>query len=181
MEIIVSDIPPEGLVVDCSRDGEWFHKQATEEVQNRFQAREVLFHCSVTRMGRQAAIRGTVELHLNASCTRCLEPFPLSMEGNFFYAMNPLSRREDGGEVELAPGDLEMGFYADDRIDLEPIMSEQVFLQLPVRTLCGEDCKGLCSTCGANLNREYCDHARDIQAASPFAALKNFKITKKRS
>jgi len=34
---------------------------------------------------------------------------------------------------------------------------EQVFLSLPARSLCGEDCKGLCPRCGKNLNSESCN------------------------
>jgi uncharacterized protein len=32
-----------------------------------------------------------------------------------------------------------------------------VFLSLPARSLCGEDCKGLCPRCGKNLNSESCN------------------------
>jgi len=95
--------------------------------------------------------------------------------------MNPGRPLEDrGGEMELTMNDLEVGLYNNDRIDLEPILTEQVFLQLPIRTICGEGCRGLCPVCGTNLNRGACEHGMNAKAPSPFAVLRNFKVTKKR-
>ena len=39
---------------------------------------------------------------------------------------------------------------------LEDVVREQVLLTLPGRTLCKEDCKGLCAQCGQNLNEGSC-------------------------
>lgn len=182
MNIIVSEIPPEGLSVEFSRDDGWFRRQAPVEILNRFHAESILFSCTASRMGRQVAIKGSVQLRLAAFCTRCLEPVNLSLKGDFFYTMNPEISREDGGqEIELSANDLEVGFYDNDRIELEPIVTEQVFLQLPIRTICGEGCRGLCPACGNNLNRNACEHTVTMKAESPFAVLKNFKVTRKRS
>lgn len=182
MDIIVSDIPPEGLSVECSRDEEWFRRQAPEEVLSRFCAESIVFYCTASRLGRQIAIKGGVQLRLTASCTRCLEPIDLSLTGDFFYAMNPASSREDREEeMELEANDLEVGCYHNDRIDLEPMIIEQAILQLPIRTICREGCRGLCPVCGNNLNRDACEHELHTKAESPFAVLKNLKVTRKRS
>jgi uncharacterized protein len=45
---------------------------------------------------------------------------------------------------------------AGDHIDLEPMTREAVVLGLPLAPLCRPDCKGLCPTCGAELNRGPC-------------------------
>ena len=44
-------------------------------------------------------------------------------------------------------------FYTHHKLDLTEIIREQVLLAFPLRHLCGQDCKGLCSDCGANLNQ----------------------------
>jgi uncharacterized protein len=36
------------------------------------------------------------------------------------------------------------------------LIAEQVILALPTQPLCAESCRGLCASCGANLNRESC-------------------------
>lgn len=42
------------------------------------------------------------------------------------------------------------------RFELDPLVIEDIFLALPTRFLCKEDCKGLCPNCGANLNNSHC-------------------------
>lgn len=42
-------------------------------------------------------------------------------------------------------------------IDLEPIMVETLLISLPMKSLCDEDCKGMCAVCGQNLNKQSCD------------------------
>lgn len=42
------------------------------------------------------------------------------------------------------------------QIDLEPIALEELFLGMPSRELCSEDCRGLCFKCGKNLNEGPC-------------------------
>lgn len=42
-------------------------------------------------------------------------------------------------------------------IDLTQLAREEIMLDYPEKFLCREDCKGLCSSCGVNLNDEYCN------------------------
>ena len=46
----------------------------------------------------------------------------------------------------------------DANIDLEPLAYEYLLVELPIRPICREDCKGLCEECGTNLNLEICEH-----------------------
>ena len=62
-----------------------------------------------------------------------------------------------GDEREVEEDDLSDAFYRDDQIDLGQLMEEQFYLALPMKPLCREDCRGLCASCGANLNEETCD------------------------
>ncbi len=43
-----------------------------------------------------------------------------------------------------------------DRLDLEPLARDAVLLELPLVPLCSVDCRGLCPTCGADLNQAGC-------------------------
>ena len=45
--------------------------------------------------------------------------------------------------------------------DLSDIIAEQLGLAIPIRSLCDDECKGLCSVCGVDLNKTKCDCARD--------------------
>jgi uncharacterized protein len=59
----------------------------------------------------------------------------------------------------------------DAHIDLQPLVREFALLEFPIKPLCREDCKGLCTECGQNLNEKDCGHREEID--SPFLALKN--------
>jgi uncharacterized protein len=61
-------------------------------------------------------------------------------------------------------------------IDLDPIVREQVLLALPVSVLCREDCKGLCSVCGQDLNESDCGHAGRAEVDVRLAKLKDIKL-----
>jgi uncharacterized protein len=41
-------------------------------------------------------------------------------------------------------------------VDLAPYVHEAIVLSAPMVVVCREDCRGLCPSCGVNLNRETC-------------------------
>ncbi len=45
----------------------------------------------------------------------------------------------------------------EDELDLNELLYSDIILELPTKYICKEDCKGLCSQCGKNLNSESCD------------------------
>src|ERR1044072_582574 len=69
----------------------------------------------------------------------------------------PSSEASEGAETEDEEDDLETSYYRDDQIDLNELLREQFYLELPMKPLCTEDCKGLCPQCGTNLNTGTCD------------------------
>ena len=56
-------------------------------------------------------------------------------------------------------------------IDLAAAVEEALLLDLPMRFLCREDCKGLCPVCGKDLNTELCTCPKGGKAGNPFSAL----------
>ena len=60
---------------------------------------------------------------------------------------------------------------ADDTLDLAPLVTEDILLELPTRILCREDCKGLCPKCGTNLNESTCDCNQDAEVDSRLSVL----------
>ena len=47
--------------------------------------------------------------------------------------------------------------YEGEKLDLSEAFFDNLFLEMPIISVCGETCKGLCPVCGANLNRGQCD------------------------
>ncbi|MDO5498538.1 MAG: DUF177 domain-containing protein [Propionibacteriaceae bacterium] len=90
-------------------------------------------------------VTGTAQVTVAGECGRCLEPISNAVE-------------IDIQELYLYPGtdpdDVEASRMEGETIDLEPLVRDEVVLDLPFMPLCREDCAGLCQTCGANLNAE---------------------------
>jgi uncharacterized protein len=91
---------------------------------------------------------------------------------DLFYS--PLPKDLKPEEARLKDDDSEIGFFEGEGLFLADVLREQVLLALPMKVICRSDCRGLCPSCGANLNHEECrceTHATDPRLA-PFARLK---------
>lgn len=109
----------------------------------------------------KAAFRlvGRVRTALELACSRCLEPFSLPIDSEFDLRYLPAAAMTTAVEHEIQDEDLETSYYQDDQIDLTELLREQFYLQLPMKPLCHEECRGLCPHCGTNLNTATCDCA----------------------
>ncbi len=88
----------------------------------------------------------------SGACDRCLERF----ERGFRGALRALGRRGSAGEHELGDEDGVL-FHDGQKLDLAPEVRQAVILQLPLQLVCEDACRGLCPSCGANLNQAACD------------------------
>ena len=174
MQITISNIPEEGLHLRFSKSGEWFDQSLPAGDDCGLHLRKIDVQCLVEKVLKNVSIKGKIEAGGELECSRCLEPFDFPVEIEFTYVLTPVEDLVED-ELELTYEDLEYGHYNGDTIDLDQLIVEQVMLQVPIKPLCADSCKGLCPTCGINLNRESCNHEVE-QMRSPFAALKNFKV-----
>jgi uncharacterized protein len=101
-------------------------------------------------------LSGRVKTRLELLCSRCLEPFEVDIDAPFDLRYEPQPSSAAEGEHELSEGDFDAAYYADDQIDLGQLIQERIYLALDMKPLCSDDCKGLCSNCGTNLNRGTC-------------------------
>jgi uncharacterized protein len=101
-------------------------------------------------------LEGRVRSTLVLPCSRCLEGFEVDVDAPFDLRYQPKDAAGGDGERELGDDDLSAAFYENGQIELDQMMREQFYLALPMKPLCREECRGLCSICGANLNRGAC-------------------------
>jgi uncharacterized protein len=96
-------------------------------------------------------VLGQVDFKANmpATCVRCLEDYIQSLHTNF----TELFSYKSHPTIELG-----MVIPEDGNIDFAPLVREYLLLEVPIKLLCKEDCKGLCSVCGENLNQTTCEH-----------------------
>jgi len=104
----------------------------------------------------QFRLVGRVQTTLELPCSRCLEPFTWSVDPAFDLRYQPHATNTGEGEIEVEEDDLTTAFYERNTIDLGHLMREQMYLALPMKPLCREDCRGLCPACGANRNVAPC-------------------------
>jgi uncharacterized protein len=114
--------------------------------------------------GGEVRVRGRVTTDLETECDRCLgrAAFHIDAPFDLFYRSSKLVPEED--EVAIDPGEAEIGFYDLPGLELEDVLREQVLLQLPMRKVCSETCKGICPVCGSNRNETDCRHEGHSEA-----------------
>jgi uncharacterized metal-binding protein YceD (DUF177 family) len=115
---------------------------------------ELSFTAQPTKLGHR--LEGGFDYSAAAPCVRCLKTVPMKGSAHFDLEFRPASQAPEEEDVELAPGEVEIIYYEEDKLPLEEIVSQQMYLELPDKLLCREDCKGLCPTCGADLNEGAC-------------------------
>jgi uncharacterized protein len=118
-------------------------------------------HEFVNDIRLRAAYNGSFEV----LCARCVEPVPVPLAGDFDLIFRPSDADAESGERAITVDETEIGYYEESGLLLEDVVREQVLLSLPNRTLCTPDCKGLCPSCGQNLNSASCNC--DKAAADP--------------
>ncbi len=107
--------------------------------------------------GERVRVTGVVNAELDVTCSRCLTRNPVHIEKKFDLEYWPdLEVEKEGEEIALTYDELEIGFYSDDELDLTAVVSEQIVLEIPMKPVCRDDCKGLCDVCGVDLNLTTC-------------------------
>ena len=91
---------------------------------------------------------------LSLLCDRCAQPF--EKEKTVEYETLLAFELENGESDEIVLLD------KDGVLELDELMQEVFLLEMDMKNLCSEDCKGLCSGCGADLNREPCRCKKEI-------------------
>ena len=103
---------------------------------------------------RVITVTGDLICALKGVCDRCGKELDYSVTAEFSEAFTNITEKVD----EDPEGDdaKAVHFFSGDEIDLLPYAEQTVFLSQPMKTLCSEDCKGLCPQCGTNLNDNEC-------------------------
>jgi uncharacterized protein len=106
----------------------------------------------VTRNGRDIFVRGRASVNSVLECGRCLEEYRYPLEAPvelWVIAGGESDSEERENVIEVPAG----AGYA----DLTDAVRSELLLQVPLKQVCREDCRGLCPVCGANLSKAPCD------------------------
>jgi len=117
-------------------------------------------HIDLFRAGIRYVLEGRLSASLVLSCDRCLEPYRRELDLEFRLFLAAHDPDSEHYELELSEDDMWVHFVKGNEVDLNDIVREQIYLSLPIKFLCREDCSGLCPVCGANINKEKCQCER---------------------
>jgi uncharacterized protein len=129
----------------------------------------------IKKTGRSVLIAGEVQTTLRLQCVRCLKEFSYPLSSIFELTLHPLKEAPSEEETELDSDEMESSFFKGEEIHLSEVACEQVFLEIPYQPICKEDCKGLCPSCGKDLNLSSCECVKE-EFSSGFSALQKLKL-----
>ena len=122
-------------------------------------------------VGEGVLVRGEIETEVAADCRRCLTPAPVRIRDRIGLLFEPLGEEDE----EALDGELYPLPTQGDKLDLTDALREQLTLRIPDYVVCSETCRGLCPTCGAELNHASCDCVPEPETGS-WDALKKIEF-----
>ncbi len=99
------------------------------------------------------SLTGEASAELSLVCDRCMKHFQRVKSVPLQFVLAQELVDEEEGEIVLLDGD---------ELDVEELAYTAYVLDLDTKNLCSDDCKGLCSGCGADLNTEACRCQKEI-------------------
>lgn len=132
MKIDLRNIPPEGLRIEAKESVEILDIKGEGIEFNEPIGISILVNC----VGNTLLVNGELRTSIELVCSRCMKKYRQFLEDRNFNLT-----REVSGMNE---------------IDLSSEIREDIFILLPVKPLCKEECKGFCPRCGRDLNEGRC-------------------------
>jgi uncharacterized protein len=172
----VDELPDSGRVVHFHETDTWFSSKirSGEDAGEITLAQPVNVDLELVPEAKQIKLNGQLQGAVRLRCSRCLQDYVLKLDEPIDLLLHPLTA-DTPEEIDLRPEDLDTEFFDGVTIDVDLIVEEQIFLALPQQSLCQPDCQGLCSGCGADLNREACK-CEKRETTSAFDVLRSVKL-----
>ncbi len=126
---------------------------------------EIICKVSCKSESQGFKLDGSLEYTLLLKCDRCLNKFKNTINHTFKFLLTSkhdlLKKKNE--DVILFTDDMNM-------VDISSYLKDLIYLSKPIKILCKEGCEGLCSVCGTNLNKDYCNCKND-RVHTPFEKL----------
>ena len=148
MKIIISEIPEEGIDIDLTE------VIALESIKTASPMHALL---NIRTVGSEVLVNGSLDGEIEMQCSRCLNAYTFKVQSQVNVVYEPSATINKEEHHRLKRDELDIGFYRNDTLDTDDVLVEQLLLNIPMKPLCSADCKGLCPTCGADLNVSGCN------------------------
>jgi len=131
----------------------------------------------ITKLEPDFYLKGELKFSATLPCARCAESVPLPVKHGFELALAHVTAsqaRHNEAALAEESDELDINFFQGNEIALGAILAEQIVLSIPYKALCRPDCRGICQSCGKNLNQGDCACVA-ANPLNPFTALKQLK------
>ncbi|OGP23695.1 MAG: hypothetical protein A2X99_05785 [Deltaproteobacteria bacterium GWB2_55_19] len=172
MKIKIDDIPEAGLELSLKEEGTALGEAAGGTLDFSFPS-PVEAHLEFSRTGPNVQVSGEIKAQIRLNCGRCLNEFDHDISlyfSDYFTAGRAVEK-----DKELKPEDMDISYLEGTEIDTTAMILGQIALDVPIQPLCKEDCKGLCTKCGADLNITECACDKGDKIDPRLAKLKDLK------
>ncbi len=107
---------------------------------------------TITNLGEEKLrIEGKTEIVAEIPCDRCLMEVETPLKLTFHKEVD-MKQTAEGRIEDLDETDFIIGY----NLDVDKLVYSEILVNWPMKTLCREDCKGICRKCGTNLNHGSC-------------------------
>lgn len=162
------------MIIKVTNLPDGIHALRFEKSVNEFQLGEMfvdnlILNCTLDKSQHQIVIKCNLTIFADLICDRCNVEFRKKLNNKFtlLYVFNKNDFSDEQENLKyLSPNT--------DKIDLTNDVIDFAKLSLPMKKLCSEDCRGLCISCGTNLNYDKCSCA-DKEINPIWAPLLNLK------
>lgn len=108
----------------------------------------------VRNMAGAMLMNAVLTTNLSLKCDRCAKPFTREKTVEYETLLAMELENEENDDIILPD--------KDGQLDLDELMGDVFILDMDMKNLCSEDCKGLCPGCGVDLNEEPCRCKKEV-------------------
>ena len=117
---------------------------------------DLKYEFNICNISENLIIKGNLSLDIKLQCSRCIEFFSTSLQVSDFFRNLLLTK--DQFEV-----------------DITDEIKEELVLNINSFPVCMDECKGICSSCGINLNKSFC-HCDSNKNSDTWSILDNLDL-----
>lgn len=189
-QVKIEEIGEAGLDYERELPQDFLESSLTDDIQSSYHAAASgKLRGHFDKLPGRVLFSGHIDVTVKAECKRCLREVvrknPVDFKMTFVHERRDVQAAlgDDGEELEDAgpkngsfgESDVDTEPFDGETIRLDPLIREEILLNLPMDVLCQAECKGLCSVCGQDLNERECGHDRKIPDPR-WSALKDLKL-----
>jgi uncharacterized protein len=146
MKLRIPDIPEEGLDLDIA-----------ESIDTDIVFSPVSARLRIDKAGAEVMVTGDLRAEIKLTCSRCLKEFNRNLTVPVNVVYHSIEELKDEAHLnEVRSEELDLDFYSGEEFDILALIKEQIELNLPMKPLCEDACKGICPKCGTDLNVKSC-------------------------